>query len=96
MIFKYMVSGRVQNAFILRGHYNAFGNYIELLVNDNELNFVKSKLLDVKVEQLNEQENSSTPLLKSEKNEKPKEETTNELQTKPNGGKNKNKYKTRV
>lgn len=68
------ITGRVDNAFILRGHFFAHGDNVDLNIYDNgELEFVKPRLADMQIHEVDR-----PPIQK----DKPKEVKANGTSTK--------------
>ena len=102
MNFEYRVKGKVEQAFILRGHCSNVGTTIDLLLSENELEFVKERCSDFIVSKLNNNTNvsinsklvnSPEPVLEETKTENKPKEIINELQTKRANNVNKGKHK---
>lgn len=87
MNFEYIVKGKVEQAFILRGHCNNVGTMIELLLSENELEFVKERCSNFVVSKLNNNTNvsinskpvnSPEPVLEEKTDTQPKEVVEND------------------
>lgn len=105
MNFEYRVKGKVEQAFILRGHCNNVGTTIDLFLSENELEFVKERCSDFVVSKLNNNTNvsinskpvnSPEPVLEETKTEETLKGVKNELQSKPNGNAGKGKHKEHI
>lgn len=62
MNYKYRVKGVVEKSFILRGLFFRIGSCIDLYITEKELNFVKERCNDLKVNDLQKATETPKPI----------------------------------
>ena len=70
MGLKYRVKGKVEYAFILRGIHFASGMSIDLTLNENELNFIKDRCINLDILKLNKESENSLNNIQANLNNK--------------------------